>query len=162
MQVFDPHYYIKTIAIIGLGGTQAQVARIVGQIFYDMQRNRRHAPQIVLIDPDHVEEKSVGRQLFSPSVLGMPKAEVVGRMFNMALGLDVRWIVDGVDPVKHFDRYGGNLEAGFATQVVLNARLTRFYEREDWQHRLKVGEAVDPLLLERGICWIYLPCRLPH
>jgi hypothetical protein len=28
-----------------------------------------------------------------------------------------------------FARY---VEVGFATQVVLNARLTRFYEREDW------------------------------
>jgi hypothetical protein len=34
---------------------------------------------------------------------------------------------------------------------VLNARLTRFYEREDWKRRLKTGEAVEPLLLERGI-----------
>jgi hypothetical protein len=47
-----------------------------------------------------------------------------------------------------FARY---VEAGFATQVVLNARLTRFYEREDWQRRLKSGEGLDPLLLERGI-----------
>lgn len=47
-----------------------------------------------------------------------------------------------------FARY---VEAGFATQVVLNARLTRFYEREDWKRRLKSGEGIDPLLLERGI-----------
>ena len=47
-----------------------------------------------------------------------------------------------------FARY---VEAGFATQVVLNARLTRFYERVDWKHRLKQGEAIAPLLLERGI-----------
>ncbi|MEO1441826.1 MAG: type IV secretory system conjugative DNA transfer family protein [Chloroflexota bacterium] len=47
-----------------------------------------------------------------------------------------------------FARY---VEAGFATQVVLNARLTRFYEREDWKRRLKTGESVEPLLLERGI-----------
>lgn len=47
-----------------------------------------------------------------------------------------------------FARY---VEAGFATQVVLNARLTRFYEREDWKRRLKSGDSVEPLLLERGI-----------
>jgi type IV secretory pathway TraG/TraD family ATPase VirD4 len=47
-----------------------------------------------------------------------------------------------------FARY---VEVGFATQVVLNARLTRFYEREDWKRRLKAGEAVEPLLLERGV-----------
>jgi hypothetical protein len=47
-----------------------------------------------------------------------------------------------------FARY---VEAGFATQVVLNARLTRFYEREDWKRRLNSAKDVQPLLLERGI-----------
>ncbi|MBA3869975.1 MAG: type IV secretory system conjugative DNA transfer family protein [Anaerolineae bacterium] len=47
-----------------------------------------------------------------------------------------------------FARY---VEAGFATQVVLNGRLTRFYEREDWKQRLHAAREVQPLLLERGI-----------
>ncbi len=47
-----------------------------------------------------------------------------------------------------FARY---VEAGFATQVVLNARLTRFYERDDWKKRLSATKDVLPLLLERGI-----------
>lgn len=107
--VFDPNTYIKTVTIVGCGGTGAQVAPIVGRMAYDMQRSRKHAPQIVLIDPDRVEEKNFGRQLFSPSLLGKNKAECVGRMLNLALGLDVRWIPDHVDAVRHFDRYGGNL-----------------------------------------------------
>jgi type IV secretory pathway TraG/TraD family ATPase VirD4 len=47
-----------------------------------------------------------------------------------------------------FARY---VEAGFATQVVLNARLTRFYERDDWKRRLSGSKGNEPLLLERGI-----------
>ncbi len=46
-----------------------------------------------------------------------------------------------------FARY---VEAGHAAQVILNARLTRFYEREDWRARLN-AERTDPLLLERGV-----------
>ena len=46
-----------------------------------------------------------------------------------------------------FARY---VETGFATQVILNARLTRFYEREDWKQRLGAPTS-EPLLLERGI-----------
>ena len=47
-----------------------------------------------------------------------------------------------------FARY---VEPAYATQVILTARLTRFYEREDWRARLAaVDEA--PLLLERGVC----------
>jgi type IV secretory pathway TraG/TraD family ATPase VirD4 len=47
-----------------------------------------------------------------------------------------------------FARY---FEAGFATQVVLNARLTRFYERIDWKRRLNAAQSAQPLLLERGL-----------
>jgi type IV secretory pathway TraG/TraD family ATPase VirD4 len=46
-----------------------------------------------------------------------------------------------------FARY---VETGFATQVILNARLTRFYERDDWKRRLS-APTNEPLLLERGI-----------
>lgn len=109
MQYFDPNHYIKTIAIIGLGGTGANVARIVGRIAYDMQRNRRHAPDILLIDPDRVEEKNVGRQLFATSDVGQYKAEIVGKRLNYALGLSTRWIPDAVDAKRHFARYSSNI-----------------------------------------------------
>ena len=46
-----------------------------------------------------------------------------------------------------FARY---VEVGFATQVVLNARLTRFYERDDWRQRL-ADDACEPMQLERGL-----------
>ena len=46
-----------------------------------------------------------------------------------------------------FARY---VEVGFATQVVLNARLTRFYERDDWRQRL-ADKACAPMQLERGL-----------
>lgn len=47
-----------------------------------------------------------------------------------------------------FARY---VETGFATQVILNARLTRFYERADWKRRLTTAQGSESLLLERGI-----------
>lgn len=108
--IFDPNTYIKTVTIVGVGGTGTSIARIVARIIYDMQRSRKHAPQIMLIDPDCVEEKNIGRQaLFAPSDIGKFKAEVVGRRLNFALGLDIAWISEPVDAVRHFDRYGGNL-----------------------------------------------------
>jgi hypothetical protein len=47
-----------------------------------------------------------------------------------------------------FARY---VEPAFATQVILTARLTRFYEREDWTARLAASADAEPLLLERGV-----------
>lgn len=53
-----------------------------------------------------------------------------------------------------FARY---VEAGFATQVILNARLTRFYEREDWKQYLDQLQNAEPILLERGISLAFSP-----
>jgi hypothetical protein len=47
-----------------------------------------------------------------------------------------------------FARY---VEPAFATQVILTARLTRLYEREDWLARFAVCKDEEPLLLERGV-----------
>ena len=47
-----------------------------------------------------------------------------------------------------FARY---VETGFATQVILNARLTRFYEREDWKRLFARADGIEPLKLERGV-----------
>lgn len=111
MNIFDPNTHIQSIVIVGCGGTGAQVARIVARIVYDMRRAGLHTPRITLIDPDIVEEKNVGRQLFMPAdaALGLPKAEVVARRLNMALGLDIAWIAETVSVEKHLDRHGAQL-----------------------------------------------------
>jgi PRTRC genetic system ThiF family protein len=107
---FDPNTHIITVTIVGVGGTGASTARIVARIIYDMQRSRKHTPQLVLIDLDRVEEKNIGRQaLFAPSDIGQYKAEVVGRRLNFALGLGIAWICEPISATQHFDRYGGNL-----------------------------------------------------
>jgi hypothetical protein len=111
---FDPNTQISTITIVGCGGTGAQVARIVARIVYDMRRARLHTPKLLLVDPDTVEEKNVGRQLFcvSEAILGLPKAEVVGKRLNMALGLDIAWCVEPFSAERHGSRYGSQLVIG--------------------------------------------------
>jgi hypothetical protein len=57
-----------------------------------------------------------------------------------------------------FARY---VEPNFATQVILTARLTRLYERRDWQARFAFSKPVEPLLLERGVTLDLKPSRAP-
>src|SRR5690606_20138862 len=103
---FDPNTHIQAVTIVGLGGTGAQVARSVARMVYDMKVARLHTPQIVLVDPDKVEQKNVGRQLYPEADVGQPKAHVLMRRFNMALGLDISAIDQPVNAEKHFERWG--------------------------------------------------------
>jgi len=108
--VFDPHTYIKTITVVGVGGTGSSAARIIARILYDMERRRKHTPQMIFVDHDVVEEKNIGRQaLFSPSSVGQNKAVVAARILGFALGLEIGAVPMKFDPERHTDRYGGNL-----------------------------------------------------
>lgn len=154
--VFDPNVYIKTVAIVGVGGTGAAAARIVARILYDLQRGRRHTPQVVLIDPDTVEERNIGRQaLFAPSDVGRFKAEVVGRRLNFAFGLGIAWIPEPVDATRHFDRYGSNLvvscvdnhEARAALHAVKGILIGAGNHADSGQ--VCIGNTDDPDLMRR-------------
>ncbi len=127
MNVSDPNTHIQTIVIVGCGGTGAQVARIVARIVYDMRRARLHTPSILLVDPDIVEEKNVGRQLFTSADVAfkLPKVEVVGRRLNMALGLDIAWTVETFDAEKHGNRYGSQLVIGCVDNHLARRELHR-------------------------------------
>jgi type IV secretory pathway TraG/TraD family ATPase VirD4 len=58
-----------------------------------------------------------------------------------------------------FARY---VEPAYATQVILTARLTRLYEREDWRARFEECQHKAPLLLERGVGAISVPLIMPE
>lgn len=106
MNVFDPNVHIETVTVVGLGGTGAQIARHVARIVYDMRRSRLHTPHIVFIDPDTVEVKNVGRQLFTEAEIGQNKAVALMRRFNCALGLEIVAVPEAVSAEKHFQAYG--------------------------------------------------------
>jgi PRTRC genetic system ThiF family protein len=121
---FDPNTQISTITIVGCGGTGAQVARSVARMMYDMREARLHAPQVVLIDPDVVERHNVGRQMFTEADVGQPKAQVLMRRFNLALGLSMTAICEAVDAERHFERWG-NLIVGCVDNHLARRELAK-------------------------------------
>ncbi len=124
VNTFDPNTHIQSITIVGLGGTGAQIARSVARMIYDMKAARLHIPQIVLIDPDTVEQKNVGRQLYVEADVGQPKAHILMRRFNMALGLDTIAIDQSVNAERHFERWG-NLIIGAVDNHLARCELAK-------------------------------------
>ncbi len=99
---FDPHGNLREIVLVGLGGTGSALARHVARITYDMRERNLHAPEIIrFVDPDVVEQKNVGRQMFTHADIGLHKAELLARRFNRALGLKIQWHNEPFDAEKH-------------------------------------------------------------
>ncbi len=89
MYTYNPHldFSGRHIVVVGLGGTGAQAARGIARVLYAMKLNGIQIPRLVLIDPDTVEDKNIGRQLFTHGDKGKNKATVVMQRLNAAYGL---------------------------------------------------------------------------
>src|SRR5258706_7162135 len=106
---FNPDNNLNEIVLVGLGGTGSQWARTICRIVHDLRRRRQHTPQIRFVDPDKVEAKNVGRQMFTHADVGCYKAEVLARRFNLALGLGITWNNEPFRAVQHARSYGSLL-----------------------------------------------------
>lgn len=126
MSVFDPNTRISTVTLVGCGGTGGQIARTLARILYDMRERRLATPTVRLVDPDTVEPKNVGRQLYTVADVGQNKSEVLACRFNRALGLDIEWVPEPLDASAHVERYGGNLVIDAEIIIWRGGRLRRF------------------------------------
>src|SRR5260221_262559 len=98
---FDPAQMINNVVLVGAGGTGAQWARSLCRIIYDMKRRNMHAPTVCIVDPDRIEAKNVGRQLYLETEIGAYKAQTLAQRFSFSLGLEVAYFNEPFDAHKH-------------------------------------------------------------
>lgn len=101
MLTFDPHQMVRQIVVVGLGGTGSHVARNLARLLYHRQQQRQFIPDMLFVDPDVIEDKNIGRQLFNPAERGQCKANVLARRYNFAFGLSIGAICEPLDARKH-------------------------------------------------------------
>lgn len=91
-----PDFKRVSITLVGCGGTGSHIASGLVSIAQAL-RERSIAVDMAFIDPDRVEQKNVGRQLFSSGDVGEAKAEVLAGRLNAAFGERIMSAVRGVD-----------------------------------------------------------------
>jgi PRTRC genetic system ThiF family protein len=102
---FDTYQDIRHVVPVGCGGTGSQWARSLARTLYDMRRRGLQTPVLTFVDPDRVEAKNVGRQMYTEADVGHFKAELLARRFNYALGLEITWHNEPFDPHIHIERH---------------------------------------------------------
>lgn len=83
------------IAVVGAGGNGGYLLQSLARLLVHL--GRPDDIRVVVFDGDHVEEKNVGRQLFSSAEIGRNKAETLVRRFNLAFGLQMIAIPEMAD-----------------------------------------------------------------
>lgn len=83
--------------LVGAGGTGAYVAQHVGKIMHSIYYIQNKGAHLTIVDPDIVEERNIGRQLFCNAEVGQPKAEALARRYGQAWGLNATSFVGRFD-----------------------------------------------------------------
>ncbi|MGI8655427.1 MAG: PRTRC system ThiF family protein [Pyrinomonadaceae bacterium] len=95
-----------TIALVGCGGTGSYMAQHISRIMRVMLEQGRRV-RALFIDPDRVEEKNIGRQLFCDAEIGMNKAETLALRYGATWGLDIAAHAKRFEP-EMVKAYGGS------------------------------------------------------
>jgi PRTRC genetic system ThiF family protein len=87
-RVILPEVATTTIIQVGVGGTGSWLAMSLARLVCHAGQAGQTV-KLVLVDPDTVEERNVGRQGFSPAEVGQNKAESMALRLSLALGIEV-------------------------------------------------------------------------
>lgn len=78
------------VLVVGVGGTGSAVLANLAQLAIAMEQLGHPGLDVIAIDDDVVSAANVGRQLFGPADIGLPKAAVLVNRINLAFGLEWR------------------------------------------------------------------------
>ncbi len=80
------------LTLVGCGGTGSHLASGLATIALALREKDIHG-RLTFIDPDKVEEKNVGRQLFTSGEVGLAKAYVLAQRIGSAYGLPYEAVI---------------------------------------------------------------------
>ncbi len=96
-----------SVVQVGCGGTGSHLAS--GLIAIQQALDAKGiAMGLLFVDPDIVEPKNVGRQLFAAADVGRPKAQVLAERLNAAYGCKVGAVRGAFDKARAEDLAGGS------------------------------------------------------
>lgn len=94
------------VALVGCGGNGSQMLTGLARMDLALRAFGHPGLQVTAYDPDRVSESNIGRQLFSPSDVGHPKAVLLIHRLNVFFGLDWKAVptvfpIPGEDPGRN-------------------------------------------------------------
>jgi PRTRC genetic system ThiF family protein len=87
------------VYLVGTGGTGSYLVLALARLAW-YARAKGIQMHLTFVDPDRVETKNVGRQLFCPAEVGQFKAETLALRFNAAFGLAIRAVPRPVEALS--------------------------------------------------------------
>lgn len=118
----DPGHRLK-VALIGVGGTGSQVAAILARMHVALSALGHPGFEVTVFDFDTVSESNIGRQLFSPTEIGLNKAFATVSKINRFFGLEWKSVPYAYgQTVSEYQSHNGNANIVISCVDTVSAR----------------------------------------
>jgi PRTRC genetic system ThiF family protein len=84
------------VVLAGCGGTGSHIAQSLARVAKHAREAGLPPIVIVLVDPDRIERKNIGRQLFSDCEVGFNKAQALAVRFSSAFGMMIDAVPEAI------------------------------------------------------------------
>lgn len=152
------------VLVVGAGGTGSQILTGLAQLHTAMlSLGHPGGLHVTVVDDDHVSEANVGRQMFYPADVGLPKATVLVHRINMTMGTSWRAEVHRVgkdDKFHNVDMAIGCVDNRVARASILSSLSNQYGNTKYW---LDIGNRKsDGQVVLGEVARKDFPERLPH
>ena len=92
--VLPARYKVVQFWLVGAGGTGSFMAMNLARLIFELKTRGKRA-EIVIVDPDRVEENNIPRSNFCFAEIGANKAETLAKRISQAWGIETGFVKEG-------------------------------------------------------------------
>lgn len=99
--VMPVEYNTLRFIVVGAGGTGSFVVPAIARLIYELKQQQNKSAEMLIVDPDVVENGNIPRSNFCFAEVGRYKAQTLAERVSAAWGIETSFSCERFDPEKH-------------------------------------------------------------
>ena len=99
--VMPVEYSTLRFIVVGAGGTGSFVVPALARLIFELKQQQNKSAEILIVDPDVVENGNIPRSNFCFAEVGRYKAQTLAERVSMAWGIETSFSCERFDAEKH-------------------------------------------------------------
>ena len=99
--VMPVEYNTLRFIVVGAGGTGSFVVPAIARLIYELKQQQNKSAEMLIVDPDLVENGNIPRSNFCFAEVGRYKAQTLAERVSTAWGIETSFSCERFDPEKH-------------------------------------------------------------
>lgn len=99
--VMPVEYSILRFIVVGAGGTGSFAVPAIARLIYELKQQQNKSAEMLIVDPDVVENGNIPRSNFCFAEVGRYKAQTLAERVSTAWGIETSFSCERLDAEKH-------------------------------------------------------------